>query len=210
MRMLIAGEWMDSESGDCIEVINPATEETLDTVPAGTPREVDCAAAAAYTAFDGWRRVAAADRAQLLHQAAAKMREHFDELAHLLTLEEGKPVPENEEEIDRLIATWTVNRTPEEVMSVLQTAGVPAGIVTTGEDLIEHDLGLKHRHVYRELEHPEIGTYHGVAPSYEFSKCPVEVERAPLMGEHNESVFEEILGMSDEEIKELILEEVIE
>ena len=117
---------------------------------------------------------------------------------------------EHEEELDRLIATWTVNRTTEEVMSMMQAVGVPSGIVATGEDLIEHDLQLKHRHVYHELDHPEIGTYHAVAPAYEFSKCPVEVERAPLLGEHNESALKEILGMSDEEIKELIIEQVIE
>jgi benzylsuccinate CoA-transferase BbsF subunit len=95
-------------------------------------------------------------------------------------------------------------------MSMMQEAGVPAGIVATGEDLIEHDLQLKHRHVYHKLEHPEIGTYHGVAPAYEFSKCPAEIERSPLMGEHNESALSEILGMSDEEIKTLIREQVIE
>ena len=95
-------------------------------------------------------------------------------------------------------------------MSMMQAVGVPSGIVATGEDLIEHDLQLKHRHVYHELDHPEIGTYHAVAPAYEFSKCPVEVERAPLLGEHNESALKEILGMSDEEIKELIIEQVIE
>jgi acyl-CoA reductase-like NAD-dependent aldehyde dehydrogenase len=104
MKMLLAGEWMDSESGDHIRVIDPSTEETLDTVPAGTPREVGCAVAAACTAFDGWRRLPAAERAQMLHGAAGKMREKSDELVRLLTLEEGKPVPENEEEID-----WSAN-----------------------------------------------------------------------------------------------------
>jgi len=87
-----------------MEIRDPATEEALDTVPAGTPQDVERAVAAAKAAFSTWRQVTAVERAHMLHEAAAKMREHFDELARLLTLEEGKPLPENEEEID-----WSLN-----------------------------------------------------------------------------------------------------
>ena len=104
MKMYINGDWLDSESGAVIEVRNPATEEVLDTVPAGTSGEVDAAVTAAVTAFESWRRVTAVERAGLLHEAAAKIRAHCAELARLLTLEEGKPLPENEEEID-----WALN-----------------------------------------------------------------------------------------------------
>ncbi len=123
------------------------------------------------------------------------------------TLEERK---ENEEELDRLIAAWTVNHSAEEVMSMMQTARVAAGIVASGEDTMEHDPQLKHRHLFWELEHPEIGNYHGVAPSFILSKCPCEIKRAPLMGEHNEYVLKEILGMSDDEVNELISKGVVE
>jgi benzylsuccinate CoA-transferase BbsF subunit len=117
---------------------------------------------------------------------------------------------EHEDELDRLVAAWTVNHTPEEVMSMMQAAGVAAGIVATGEDMMDRDPQLKHRRVFRELDHPEIGKYHGVAPSFDLSKCPAEIERAPLMGEHNEYVLKDILGMSDEEVDELIRESIIE
>ncbi|MBU0702487.1 MAG: aldehyde dehydrogenase family protein [Chloroflexi bacterium] len=103
-RMWIDGKWTDSASGQTIQVTDPATEEVLDVVPAGTPEDVGLAVAAAKNAFPSWRLVTAVERAQMLHQAAAKMRTHFDELARLLTLEEGKPLPENEEEID-----WSLN-----------------------------------------------------------------------------------------------------
>jgi acyl-CoA reductase-like NAD-dependent aldehyde dehydrogenase len=103
-KMWIDGAWADSASGQKIEVINPATEEVLDAVAAGAQEDVERAVAAAKTAFPLWRRLTAVERAQILHEAAAKMREHFDELARLLTLEEGKPLPENEEEID-----WSLN-----------------------------------------------------------------------------------------------------
>jgi betaine-aldehyde dehydrogenase len=102
--MWINGVGVDSTSGQVIEVADPATEEVLDTVPAGTPADVERAVAAAKAAFPAWRQTTALERAQMLHQAAARMRDHFDELVRLLTLEEGKPVPENAEEID-----WSLN-----------------------------------------------------------------------------------------------------
>jgi acyl-CoA reductase-like NAD-dependent aldehyde dehydrogenase len=104
MKMWINGAWVDATSGQTMQVIDPATQEVLDAVPAGTPPDVERAVAAAKTAFPVWRETPAPERANLLHQAAARMREGFDELAHLLTLEEGKPLPENEEEID-----WSIN-----------------------------------------------------------------------------------------------------
>jgi acyl-CoA reductase-like NAD-dependent aldehyde dehydrogenase len=103
-KMWINGEWADSSSSETIEVTDPATEEILDAVPAGTPQDVERAVAAAQDAFPGWRATTAVERAHMLHEAAAKVRQHFDELVRLLTLEEGKPIPENEEEID-----WSLN-----------------------------------------------------------------------------------------------------
>jgi acyl-CoA reductase-like NAD-dependent aldehyde dehydrogenase len=102
--MWINNAWTDTASGEVVEVTDPATEEVLDVVPAGTPEDVERAVAAAKMAFSAWRQITAVERAQLLHQAAAKMRAHFDELVRLLTLEEGKPVLENEEELD-----WSLN-----------------------------------------------------------------------------------------------------
>lgn len=117
---------------------------------------------------------------------------------------------ENEEEMDRLVAVWTVERTPEEIMNLMQAAGVAAGIVAAGEDMMEYDPQLRYRHFFQELAHPEIGKYHGVTPSFIMSKCPCEIRRSPLMGEHNEYVLKDILGMSDGEVDELIREGVVE
>jgi acyl-CoA reductase-like NAD-dependent aldehyde dehydrogenase len=104
MKLWINGGWESSDSGDVIPVVNPATEEVLDTVPAATPHDVDRAVSAAKAAFRAWRETPATERADYIHTAAAKMRAHFDELSRLLTLEEGKPLSENEEEID-----WSIN-----------------------------------------------------------------------------------------------------
>jgi len=116
---------------------------------------------------------------------------------------------ESEEELDRLVEEWTINYSAEEVMSVMQAAGVAAGVLQNGEDLLEHDPQLRHRHSFWELDHPEIGKYRPPRPSFVLSKSPCELRRAPLLGEHNEYALKEFLGMSDEEIAELVIEGVV-
>ncbi len=116
---------------------------------------------------------------------------------------------ENEEELDRLVEEWTINHSPEEVMSMMQAAGVAAGVVQTNVDLVEHDPQLKHLHFYWELDHPEVGKHHVAAPAFVLSKSPCEVRRAPLLGEDNEYALKDILGLSDDEIAQLVIEEVI-
>lgn len=104
--MYIDGRLTHGESTGAIEVRDPATEDVLDTVPRGTPADAETAVRAARAAAGGWRRVSANERAKLLHEAAAKMRTRWDEIVRLLTLEEGKPVPENEEELDWTATTF--------------------------------------------------------------------------------------------------------
>jgi acyl-CoA reductase-like NAD-dependent aldehyde dehydrogenase len=102
--MWIDGAFVDSASGETTDVIDPATEEVLDTVPSGTPDDAMRAVAAAKAAFLEWRQVPAVTRANMMHEATWKMRQRFEDLTRLLTLEEGKPLPENEEEVD-----WSIN-----------------------------------------------------------------------------------------------------
>jgi crotonobetainyl-CoA:carnitine CoA-transferase CaiB-like acyl-CoA transferase len=111
----------------------------------------------------------------------------------------------NEEALERLISQWTVQRTPEEVMEHLQSAGISAGIVATNEDLF-NDPQLKHRGHFGTLEHPVLGQHSYELPSFRFSKVPPQPQRsAPLLGEHNESVLKELLGYSDDDIAEFII-----
>ncbi|MBI2329705.1 MAG: CoA transferase, partial [Chloroflexi bacterium] len=117
---------------------------------------------------------------------------------------------ENEDELERLVEAWTINHSAEEVMTMLQAAGVAAGVVETGEDLLEHDPQLKHRRFFQQLDHPEIGKHYARGPAFMLSKVPCELRRAPLLGEHNEYALKEILGMTDEEIAELVIEGVVE
>ncbi len=117
---------------------------------------------------------------------------------------------QNEDELDKLVEEWTVNYSAEEVMTRMQAAGVGAGVLQTGEDLLEHDPQLKHRRLFCELDHPEVGKYRPAGPPFILSKVPCEIRRSPLLGEHNEYALKKILGMSDDEIAELVIDGVIE
>ena len=94
----IENHWVGMDTDSIIDVHNPATEELLDQVPSGSEADVEQAVAAAKTAFDSWRKTPAIERSALLHEASARMRTNWDDLVTMLTLEEGKPVAENEEE----------------------------------------------------------------------------------------------------------------
>ena len=118
---------------------------------------------------------------------------------------------ENEEKLDNLVNEWTVSHTPVAVMTLMQEAGVPAGMVETAEDEMDHDPQLEHRNTFHELDHPEReGKYRVLAgPHFLLSKTPYELQRGPLLGEHNDHVYKGVLGMSDEEVAELVNEGVI-
>jgi acyl-CoA reductase-like NAD-dependent aldehyde dehydrogenase len=101
--MWVAGA--DLRGGGGVDVVvNPATEEPLAEVRSASPEQVDRAVAAARAALPGWRRMPAGERGELLHGVAAWLRGHADELGRLMTLEGGKPLVENTDEVG-----WTAN-----------------------------------------------------------------------------------------------------
>ncbi|MCG3209970.1 MAG: Betaine aldehyde dehydrogenase [Anaerolineae bacterium] len=104
--MFINGQWVSrSSDGEVIDVVNPATEEIIDSVPNGSAADADKAVQAAKSAFKEWRWTSAYERAELMQTAANKLRHHFDAIAELLTLEEGKAISENEEEVEWVIGS---------------------------------------------------------------------------------------------------------
>ncbi len=116
---------------------------------------------------------------------------------------------ENESDLDESIASWTVNHTPEEVMALMQANRVPAGVVMNTADMV-NDPQSKSRQHLRLLEQKEIGNELYKAPAYRLSKTPCHIWKAgPCLGEDNEYVYKQLLGYSDEEIAELLLEGVI-
>src|SRR6476659_9345518 len=85
---LIDGVWQASPDVDLFEVINPATGMPLASVAVGSSAGIDAAVASARRAFArDWRDRSPADRAGLLHEVAAHIREHVDEIAEMTTLE---------------------------------------------------------------------------------------------------------------------------
>jgi betaine-aldehyde dehydrogenase len=98
--------WVAGETEGFIEVRNPATEEVLDRVSSGSVGDAQQAVESAKTAFAGWRKAPAIERAALLHEASTKMRTNWSDLVNLLTLEEGKPLSENEEELEWVAGTF--------------------------------------------------------------------------------------------------------
>lgn len=110
----------------------------------------------------------------------------------------------HEDEINRLIGAWTINLTPEDVMDRMQAAGVPAGVVKNASEVFE-DPQLRHRNLFWPVQHPDMGLFTHLGPSFGLSKTPAQaIMPSPRLGEHTEYVCTRILGMTDEEFVELV------
>jgi aldehyde dehydrogenase (NAD+) len=88
----INGQWAEPTGKDTIEVVNPATEQVITTVPAGTAADVDNAVAAARAALPGWSGTAAADRAKVLAALGQALGSRHEEIARLISSEMGAPI----------------------------------------------------------------------------------------------------------------------
>ena len=106
-------------------------------------------------------------------------------------------------EIDDRINEWTEQRPAEEVMKAMQEAGVPAGLVADGRDFHE-DPQLAFREHFKVLEHPGRGTLSYRSPAFRISGIEPEFRRASTLGEHNEKVCRDLLGMPEAEYKGLV------
>ncbi|MEX2693172.1 aldehyde dehydrogenase family protein [Rhizobium mongolense] len=95
-ELYIDGQWVKPIKGGTCEVINPATEETIQTIGAATAEDVDVAVKAARRAFDkdGWPKLSGAQRAKYLRAIANGIRARQSEIARLEVLDNGKPFPE--------------------------------------------------------------------------------------------------------------------
>jgi acyl-CoA reductase-like NAD-dependent aldehyde dehydrogenase len=91
-KQFIGGQWVDASNGGTWDVLNPATEEVVRTVPFGSAADCERAIDAAQRAFDGWRYATAYERAAVLEKAAALIRAGADTLAQTTVLESGKPL----------------------------------------------------------------------------------------------------------------------
>jgi len=118
---------------------------------------------------------------------------------------------ENEDELDRIVEEWTTDRTAEEVMRLMQQAGMGAGVVQNAEDQLVRDPQLRSREYFAYLNHAELGrsAYDGMP--YKLSATPwVMRKAAPLFGEHTTYVAEELLGMPVDEVSQCYSDGILE
>ena len=94
-HLYIGGEWVAPSTDSVMGVVNPATEEVVATVPAGTSEDADRAVRAARDAFDSWAETAPGRRAELLTAVARGLADHKQELAELITDELGMPLQQS-------------------------------------------------------------------------------------------------------------------
>ncbi len=114
----------------------------------------------------------------------------------------------NEDDLDRLMAEFTKGEDRYELMHRLQKQGVPAGVVQKADDRYLRDPQLKQRGAFVPLPHSEIGTWPIEGFPARFGTMPVEVgglpgRAAPCMGEDNDAVYRDVLGLTPEEIAQL-------
>jgi succinate-semialdehyde dehydrogenase/glutarate-semialdehyde dehydrogenase len=99
VSLYIDGTWTAAISGRSIDVVNPATGEKIGIVSHAEKADLDRALEAAAKGFQAWRKVAAFDRSKLMRKAADILRSRADEIARVLTQEQGKPLPEAKGEV---------------------------------------------------------------------------------------------------------------
>jgi crotonobetainyl-CoA:carnitine CoA-transferase CaiB-like acyl-CoA transferase len=111
---------------------------------------------------------------------------------------------EHIDNLNELLEQWTVQRSPEEVMDLLQGVGVAAGIVKNARELAE-DPQLTARHFFATVTHPALGETTFDSTPIRLERTPARFSRAaPLLGQDNHYVYQELLGIGDRELTELI------
>ena len=116
---------------------------------------------------------------------------------------------QNQDDLDKYVEGWTIERDKYEAMHTLQNAGVAAGAVLDIAELFS-EPHLKERGFWQTVEHPEAGTMNIIGQRYQMSGIPTPaLKPSPLFGQHTDYVFKELLGMSDEAVDKAIEESVI-
>ncbi len=145
LRNYINGEWVESKSDQIVNIINPATQSTIATVPVSTRDEVASAVEAAKEAFPDWRRTTPLSRVRCLFRLKELMEENFEELSRIQTMEHGKTIDESRGETRRGI----------EMVEV--AAGIPS--LMMGYNLEDIATGIDEYAVYQP-----VGVFCHIAP----------------------------------------------
>src|ERR1700720_3901191 len=139
LQNYVQGGWRRSATREYVDVINPATGELLARPPLSSSADVDAAVQAAAAAFPAWRRTPAGERIQYLFKLKNLLEEHIDELARLITLENGKTFSEAKAELRRGIENVEVACGIPMMMQGYNLEDVTPGV---DETLIRQPLGV--------------------------------------------------------------------
>lgn len=101
VKLLIGGEWVDSQTNEWRDIVNPATQEVIAQVPFATEAELNAAVGAAQQAFQTWRHTPIGARMRIMLKLQALVREHSKRIAVVLSAEQGKTIADAEGDIFR-------------------------------------------------------------------------------------------------------------
>ena len=145
LQNYIDGEWIESESDQILDVLNPATQKPLAKVPMSTKEEVDAAVKAAKEAFPEWRQTPPLARVRCLFRLKELLEENFEQLSRVQTMEHGKTIDESRGETRRGI----------EMVEV--ATGIPS--LMMGHNLEDIATGIDEYVIYQPL-----GVFGHIAP----------------------------------------------
>ena len=150
---------------------------------------------------------------------ACQTEEQFEALCHAMGKPELLSDPKfvtaqarvaNQDELDEIVATWTAPRRRYEIMDTLQAVGVIAVPIQGAEDRVEYDAQLRARDMYPVTSHPEIGEFEIERFPPRLSRTPAfNGGRAPMLREHEEYVYGDLLGLSAAQMEEYRAQGVI-
>ncbi|MEE2885348.1 MAG: CoA transferase [Chloroflexota bacterium] len=155
---------------------------------------------------DQWIAIAVQDQSEWQAFCTAIGRTEWIDDERFSSLDARK---RNEIQLDKLINDWTVKHLPVDAMKILQKAGVAAGPVMSTFDLLE-DPHFRERGFIVELDHPEVGLREVSGLPAKFSAMDrLGYFPAPTLGQHNDYVFRDVLGMDSDKIETLIRDKII-
>ena len=150
---------------------------------------------------------------------ACETQEQWEALAEVMGKPELRTDPrfatmearyENQDALDEIIGAWTAPRRRYDIQTRLQAVGVIAAAVQTAEDRVEYDPQLQARDLYTTITHPEIGEFQYERFPPRMSRTPPTYTlRSPMVKEHEEYVFGEILGLSSPQMDDLRAQKII-
>ena len=155
---------------------------------------------------DQWVAVAVGSDEDWTAMCAAMGRPELSSDSRFAHLEDRK---RNEQELDRLVEEWTAQHTPSEVTDILQKSGVAAGPVMGVIELMD-DPQLNERDYIVEMDHPEVGLRRVAGLPAKFGAIPkLAYSPAPLLGQHNQFILGELIGIDQQRIEQLVNEKVV-